>query len=1307
MINIVKKAGDAFKLGQYELAKYYYQLAAEQLGEKFFKNNIIICDLYLCEIEAEDAISKRKDRSLNDYLLNHRVDPNYYIILDTPHNIILNEFDREDILVTIKCKGNSFSENKPQGIALFKFYDSEGVEIHKFNRSTALSWSDHLKKWYFYLRPNDKGIVEYKFIKPIEAHKIIIEFSGWDCKTLEIQNRIKVITKSEGEDDTSLSLLSLLNKKRGDEYFKFLVNKDLNSASKLALNKSYSIVFDNLANDAEDIQIRIPCIDKDKVNNKPSAIIKFKFYDADGLEIVDLKSTNLSWSNYLKTWYLYINIEERDSSELFEYEFLKPQGIRSIRMEFDKWQSDALYISNSIEIIKRPSILSFINTDYNNLLRELYSSDSGKSRYKPKTTNICYVLNHSLPYQSEGYATRAQGLSKAIYEQDVSIVCVTRPGYPTSFLADYKGKKVASVDTIDKIHYERITQPTGWRGSHNYIMKAALELEKKFLEIKPSCVMAASDFKNALPALLAAKRVGIPFIYEVRGFWEVTHVSRDPSAIYTSNYHLTQFMETEVAKYSDFVFTLTDAMKRELVSRGVDASKIELLPNSCDPKVFDPAKNKRNKKLAKKLGIPINVPVIGYIGTFNSYEGLDDLMEACGRLYQSGREFRVLLVGSEPNAKDGVGPCSSEIIGIAKKYGFSDWLIMPGRIPHDEVAAYYSLITITPFTRKPLPVTELVSPLKPLEAMAMGKTLVVSSVEALAEMVKDNETGLVYEKGSIDDLYAKLEILFDTPALCDSFGIQARNWVEKNRTWEICSKKVIEKVNLLENSYKDREISSAHNLPSKKAQDYTVAFIADEFTYNSFKDEFNAVIIEPDNWKALFEIHKPDIFFCESAWSGVDSERRPWQGKIYTSINWDKENRTILFNILEHCRLNGIPTVFWNKEDPTHFTDRVHDFISTAKEFDFVFTTAEECCELYRKEYGVKNVFALPFATNPKLFNPIEQGTRDNKVVFAGSWYENHEQRSKDMEFILDNILKNQLSLEIVDRYYGNDDPLHTWPNKYLQYTTPGRPHTEMPNVYRSSVFGLNFNTVTDSKTMFARRVFELMSSNTLVISNYSQGVDEMFGDLVVFADRDPARLNSLTESDISALREKALTLVLKEHTYTNRWHQILTNIGMPWVDTKDNLTLVFKVSDESDVQLAINTFQSQFSNDSGNKLLLLVSLDVDPLQVSEFYQKFNRTGICVTSEKHMTEYALNEMYRPIETKYFVYADKDNVPSYDWVVNALPHFRYIEDVCLANAIDSKYRYQRIDKSNCNLVGRAEDFYKIFSSHEKDLNAYLV
>jgi|GEM_PF-5831040 len=258
-------------------------------------------------------------------------------------------------------------------------------------------------------------------------------------------------------------------------------------------------------------------------------------------------------------------------------------------------------------------------------------------------------------------------------------------------------------------------------------------------------------------------------------------------------------------------------------------------------------------------------------------------------------------------------------------------------------------------------------------------------------------------------------------------------------------------------------------------KDVKVAILADEFTYNCFKYECTPVVFEPDNWFETFEKEQPALFLCESAWSGVDSEKRPWKGRVYASCNFSTENRTTLLQILDYCKKRHIPTVFWNKEDPTHYTDRAHDFVKTAVLFDHIFTTAEECVEMYRKDYGCKSVHCMPFAAQPKLFNPIETYQRTDEVIFAGSWYRQHEQRSKEMEQIFDAILASGHGLKIYDRFFGSPDPLHFFPEQYKPYILPSLPFTEIDRAYKGSRFALNINTVVDSRTMFARRVFELM----------------------------------------------------------------------------------------------------------------------------------------------------------------------------------------------------------------------------------------
>lgn len=492
---------------------------------------------------------------------------------------------------------------------------------------------------------------------------------------------------------------------------------------------------------------------------------------------------------------------------------------------------------------------------------------------------------------------------------------------------------------------------------------------------------------------------------------------------------------------------------------------------------------------------------------------------------------------------------------------------------------------------------------------------------------------------------------------------------------ELCKKRYYaEQSSNAANEFRAKEFADTEK-QIKFADRIRVGLIADEFTTNSFVDEFHAIAIEPTNWRQRFEQEQPDVFFCESAWSGPDPIRRPWKGKIYASKNFSKENRTVLLEILDYCRKNGIPTLFWNKEDPTHFTDRVHDFVKTAKEFDFIFTTAAECIEGYEREYSVSRVFALPFATNPRLFNPIEAGARSSRVVFAGSWYANHIQRCKDMEQILDAIRADGFELEIYDRYHGDPDPLHIWPERYQHYLRPSQPHERMPAVYKSSRFGLNFNTVTRSPTMFARRVFELMSSNTLVISNYAQGTAEMFGDLIIYADREPERLGSLSDADIDQLRSRALAKVLSEHTYRHRWLQILNDIGFPHQAREISITAVCEVYQRSDALAAIAWFQQYGLSMPGARLLLLASDAMPDHDVPELYREFNRFGVTVTARSYASRYAMLDRYRPIETSHFIVVDPKNPPIPGWLAEAILHLQYTSDYPITQAPSSGQKFQ--------------------------------
>jgi hypothetical protein len=468
----------------------------------------------------------------------------------------------------------------------------------------------------------------------------------------------------------------------------------------------------------------------------------------------------------------------------------------------------------------------------------------------------------------------------------------------------------------------------------------------------------------------------------------------------------------------------------------------------------------------------------------------------------------------------------------------------------------------------------------------------------------------------------------------------------------------------------------------KNIADIKVAIILDEFSYMSFRDEFNCIVIKPDNWKEVIEREKPDLFFCESAWSGVDSKERYWKGKIYASQNFRTENRTILIDIINYCNLKNIPTIFWNKEDPTHYTDRVHDFVKTALMFDYIFTTAEECVEMYKRDYGHKNVFVLPFATNPKMFNPIETSIRTKDVIFAGSWYKQHPTRCEEMEYIFDKILQSGLNLKIYDRHSEVDDENHEFPEKYKQYINKAVAFENMPKVYKESEMSLNINTVVTSKTMFARRIFEVSSSNTLVLSNDFAG-KVMFDENIIIIDKD------MDFSKIDEYREKNLYNVLEKHTYAKRFRQILDNIGYNYEDKVAKLSVIFEINSDEDIDnfMKLN-LDRQFEHS------LLISKNIEPNKIKDYYEKYSNQ-INIISEHYLQNYEKNIT---LAEEYFVILKSFN--KYKNLKKALLHFTYLEENCgvaLTNINEKFVYYEKECKYDCVL---AEKYFKEIILNDK-------
>lgn len=400
----------------------------------------------------------------------------------------------------------------------------------------------------------------------------------------------------------------------------------------------------------------------------------------------------------------------------------------------------------------------------------------------PDGKKALYLLHNSLPFHAAGYATRTHGLLSELTRRGWDVEGVTRLGYPYDMPGMDGLGGISSADVVDGVRYVRLSTRPGKeqkRPLHNYVQRYSEVLEQYARERRPFVLHAASNHWNGLAAVNVANRLGIPSVYEIRGLWEVTRASREPLWQDTDAFRLGAQMETAAASAASRVFTITAALSDEMVRRGVPEDKIRILPNGVDTTRFHPIG--QDLTLRSELGLG-DATVIGYVGSIVDYEGLGLLLSAAQILRRERNDFRILIVGD--------GTALPMLREAARQQGLDHCVIFTGSVPHDVVETYYSLIDIAPFPRLALPVCEMVSPLKPFEAMAMGKVVLASDVAALAEFVEDGRNGVLFTKGSVDDLTRQLRRLLDDELLLKRIGGAGLDWVRKNRDWTTIAEKV-------------------------------------------------------------------------------------------------------------------------------------------------------------------------------------------------------------------------------------------------------------------------------------------------------------------------------------------------------------------------------------------------------------------------------------------------------------------------------------------------------------------------------------
>lgn len=395
--------------------------------------------------------------------------------------------------------------------------------------------------------------------------------------------------------------------------------------------------------------------------------------------------------------------------------------------------------------------------------------------YDALPRSVLYLVRNSLPQSSVGYATRTQGLLGAMIRSGWDVQAATCLGYPYDTWPADDTREVDPVAVVDSVPYHRLVDSRR-RYPHwplaQYIDEYAGRVEEIARTQRAAVVHAASNYINGLAAITAARRLGVTSVYEVRGLWEITRSAREPEYESSELFQLTSKLESLACREADHVLTITGALRDEIVRRGVSPDKVTVLPNGVDTERFRPVP--RDAALAGELGIG-NQVVIGYVGSVLPYEGIDVLLRAVAQLRERSAEFHVLIVGD--------GAAYNQSIQLRDELELADIVTFTGRVPHEEIERYYSLIDIAPFPRLPVPVCEMVSPLKPFEAMAMGKVPVVSSVAALAEIVEDGRTGLVFDKGEPGSLALALERLLRDDELRRSLSVSAQAWAASERDW--------------------------------------------------------------------------------------------------------------------------------------------------------------------------------------------------------------------------------------------------------------------------------------------------------------------------------------------------------------------------------------------------------------------------------------------------------------------------------------------------------------------------------------------
>ncbi len=748
---------------------------------------------------------------------------------------------------------------------------------------------------------------------------------------------------------------------------------------------------------------------------------------------------------------------------------------------------------------------------------------------------VLYCLHQSVPHATNGYSTRSHGIAVGLQESGWNVRATTRPGFPWD--GGIKGLPRGYYEaTVDGVAYAACA---GWNLAKTpldlYLAEAADHYLREAQTSGAEVIVAASNHITALPALIAARRLGLPFVYEVRGLWEITQASTQPEWAGSERYQLMRELEQQAALEADLVITLTEELADELASWGVSRERITVVPNAVNAERFTP--RPADTDVARQLKLPAGVPVIGYAGSAVAYEGLELLLEALAKLKARGQEFVFVLVGD--------GKVIDTVKATAKTLGIEKNCRFTGRVAFEQVPRYLSCMDIMPIPRLSSAVTEMVSALKPLEAMAMGKAVVLSDVSPHQIMAGPaGERARLFEKDNAVALSDAIETLINNPTERERLGEAARAWIDRERTWNHVTSIYARSLQQLRESVvahqRKQQVEGQTN--AKTLAQLTLGLIGDTFTTDTLASAVKVVPLSPDNWREQLKEQPIDALFVESAWKGND-----WQWFRQVG-HYSVHEFAALDALLAHCRRKGIPSLFWNKEDPVHF-DR---FRATAAKCDHVFTTDSRRIIPYLATPGAltQTASSAPFYASPKIHNLLPS-TREWQptAAYGGTYYgKRYPERTEYMDKIMSAAAP--LGLTLYDRQHDDPTSPYKYPGGLGSYVAGSLSYEEMIQAYKAHPVQINVNSVLDSPTMFSRRVVETAACGSPMLSGPALGMNRYLEGAghVVRTESDAAQaLENLMHYPAYRWRValKGARAVMRAHTTELRLTQMLRTAGM------------------------------------------------------------------------------------------------------------------------------------------------------------------